>query len=138
MMTMMKSNELYGIWLDWALAKALGCRPMVYSNRGIHIDGASHQKLYRDHGMSIHKTTEFFSHTQSALCLMLISRFCININHDTPQKALVTAKIHLANGMIDAVAVGETVEVAVARALVLKVLGESISVPSDLKPTLVC
>ena len=116
---MIKTAELTGMALDWALAKALEYEPQV------QFDHVFVPALKR--GWPISGVVPF-DHTDPALCLGLMSKISImqqaNDGSWRVASSCVKSKKHKAHG--------KTLEQAVARCVVAMHLGDEVDVPSEL------
>lgn len=116
-----KTAELTGIALDWALNHAL----MLEHGFVPAISGA------------LGEPSEMYEHTDPALCLWLMKEYRANIDQaEHAPKVQVTIWYEIADSYssdFDAVsAIGDTVEQAVARCVVQMRLGDEVEVPSEL------
>lgn len=125
----MKTAELKGMALDWALAKVLGAQKITYSYKGVWVD---------DEGFMVGNDRRgWIAHTDPAVCLWLIKEYRANIDHTehAPQieVSIWYALTDEADPDFDCQSViGDTVEQAVARCVVQMRLGDEVEVPSEL------
>lgn len=118
---MIKTAELTGKALDWALNHAL----MLEHGFVPEIAGA------------LGEPSEMYNHTDPALCLWLMKEYRANIDQaEHAPKVQVTIWYEIADSYssdFDAVsAIGDTVEQAAARCVVAMRLGGEVSVPDEL------
>lgn len=124
-----KTAELKGRALDWALADALGFGDLRQSL----CDRIEVVKLNNDGDYEWYA----FYHTDPALCLGLMKEYRANIDqaeHAPKVQVTIWYEITDSDGEdFDAVsAIGDTIEQAVARCVVAMRLGDEVEVPSEL------
>lgn len=121
-----KTAELTGIALDWALAKAMNADKVWIDHGYVDVNARFHLHVY-----------EPFNHTDPATCLGLIKQYRASIDHTehAPQieVSIWYALTDEADPDFDCQSViGDTVEQAVARCVVQMRLGDEVSVPDEL------
>ena len=124
-----KIHLLKGFALDWALAKALGAKKIIYSYKGVWVE---------DEGFKVGDDSRgWIHHTDPAVCLWLIKEYRASIDqveHDPKVQVTIWYEITDSDGSdFDAVsALGDTLEQAVARCVVQMRLGDEVDVPEEL------
>lgn len=124
----LKTEELTGLALDWALAVALG-----YAQINTHVSS----KVFATMPDGGRKQVD---HTDPATCMGLIKKYRANINHIDPTNPAPQIEVSIWYALTGDAApdfdcqwvIGDTVEQAVARCVVQIRLGDEVEVPDEL------
>lgn len=115
-----KTHLLKGFALDWALAKALGAKKIIYSYKGVWVE---------DEGFKVGDDSRgWIHHTDPAVCLELTEQYKIDVTWGTSGKAFV----QMSGSDQDQWCGGKTLAEAVARCVVAMRLGDEVDVPGEL------
>lgn len=116
-----KTAELTGIALDWALAKALGAKKLIANYKGVWVD---------DEGFMVGNDRRgWIAHTDPATCLGFIEKHLIDVTYEPRHKDCPMWVARIPRWGLN---YGITPSEAVARCVVAMRLGDEVDVPSEL------